>query len=122
MSAEIRTTISAGVVNGAFRDSFAPGPITYDQAAVGGGNPGEVDIGTSEEDISFGDVVPGLVCIQNLDAANYVQIGPKASGAMVPMIKLAAGTATMFYLDGSVTLRAKANTTTVKCMIKGYNV
>lgn len=121
MAAEITVSLSVGVANGSFKDRFAPGTYTVDQAAVGGGNPGEVDVGTSEEDIAFGDVTPGLVCLQNLDGTNYVEYGPKSAGSMILFGRLKPGQSHVLYLAPAVTIRAKANTATCKVLIKGYN-
>lgn len=82
-------------------------------------------VGTSEEDYSFGDVgTPGLLWLRNLDAANYVQWGPKDAGVMVltgrllPTALVAKpAPPTILYLDsGSVTLRWKAHT--AACLVE----
>lgn len=50
-----------------------------------------VSIGTSEEDLSFGDIsTVGLFWIMNLDETNYVEFGPKSGGSMVAIGKLPA--------------------------------
>jgi hypothetical protein len=121
MANEIRISESVNVVNGSFRDSFAPGLVTITQASSGGGNPGTVSIGTAEEDVAFGDVTPSLVILQNLDGTNFVQYGPKSGGAMIAFGKLAAGKTARFVMDAAVTLRMKADTATCKVLIKGYN-
>jgi hypothetical protein len=120
MADEISVTETIRISKSSFKDSISPGQITFDMAGSGGGNPGLVDIGTSEEDIAFGDVTPSTVWMQNLDATNYVQIGPKSGGAMIACIKLLAGETSRIQLESGVTLRAKANTAACKVMIKGY--
>lgn len=82
-------------------------------------------VGTSEEDYSFGDVgTPGLLWLRNLDPTNYVQWGPKDTGAMILFGRLlpTANVAkpvppTIVYLDsGSITLRWKAHT--AACLVE----
>lgn len=122
MSKEIRINESIRISNG-FIDNISPGQVTYDQASPGGGNPATVNIGTSEEDVAFGDVTPGFLWMQNLDTTNYVQYGPKnASNAMQPFGLLHAGKTARIYLDTGVTLRMKAHTGACNVLIKGYNV
>ena len=47
-----------------------------------------LDIGTSEENVSFGDLTPGLVILVNLDDANYVQYGMSDAGTMKTLGRL----------------------------------
>lgn len=121
MSGTIITQLAFSLVNGTFRDDANIQPITVTQTTVGGGNPGTVTIGTSEEDISFGDVVPGYVILENLDPTNYVEIGPKSGGAMILYQKISAGCFAIIELGASVTMRAKANTAAVSLRVRGYN-
>jgi hypothetical protein len=85
-----------------------------------GGTPGGIIIGTSEEDIVFADMVPGVVAIQNHDLNNYVRFGPNSGGNMVPLIRIPPGKTVRLYLDEAVTLRAVANSAPVSVTIKGY--
>lgn len=122
MSKEIRINESIRIVNGSFVDSISPGQVTEDQATTGGGNPGTVSVGTSEQDISFGSITPGLVWMQNLDATNYVQFGPKnGSNNMQLLGRIHPGKTVRFYMDSGVTLRMVANTGACLVEIKGYN-
>jgi hypothetical protein len=121
MANEIRITENVQIVNGSFRDTFAPGTIQVTQAASGGGNPGTVSIGTSEEDVAFGDVTPSLLIMQNLDGTNFVKYGPKSAGSMIEFGRLAAGKTTRLFLAPGVTLRMIADTGACKVLIKGYN-
>lgn len=122
MTGTVIMSLNCSVENDAFRDDPNITPISFDQTLVGGGNPGMVDIGTSEEDISFGDITPGFVIIQNMDATNYVQIGPKSGGAMIAYQKIRPGRFALIELDAGVTMRAKANTATVRLRIRGYAI
>jgi hypothetical protein len=121
MSAEIKATLNLNVTNGNFSDRFQGGTISIDQASVGGGNPGTVTIGTSEEDISFGDVAPGIVAVKNLDETNYVEWGPKSGSSMVLVGPIMPGEVAFFRADPTTILRMKAHTAPVNVLIKGYN-
>lgn len=124
MSGTISAQLIFSVVNGNFNDAFsvpASAPVQLTQTTEGGGNPGYVNIGTSEEDIAFGDVTPRVVIIENLDSTNYVQYGPKSGGSMVPLGRISPGSFKFVELDSGVTLRMKANTAAVNVRIRGYN-
>lgn len=123
MANEIRVSAQFAITKGNFKDSFPLGPFQEDQAGTGGGSPGLVSVGTSEEDISFGDITPGYVIIENTDATNFVQYGPKnASNVMQAFAKILPGMFHILYLDGSVTMRAVANTAAVELRIRGYDL
>lgn len=76
------------------------------------------NVGTSEEDMSFGDVgTPGFLFLRNMDLTNYVTWGKKISGAMeavgILQPNLSASIAvvpTILYLASTVTIRAIAHT------------
>jgi hypothetical protein len=110
-----------GVTNGSLVIPDVGTTVKVTQTTGRGGIPGTVDIGTGEEDISFGDTVPGYIYVRNLDGTNYVQLGPKDSGAMIPFLKLKAGEQALFRLDGSVTIRGKATGGTVKVLFMAVN-
>lgn len=77
MADEIKLTVQADVVNGSFKDRFQPGQVAITQAAVGAHRP-VVSVGTSEEDLSLGDVGTAGICVlRSLDATNYVTYGPR---------------------------------------------
>ena len=120
MAGTITTSLSVSIVNGNFVEDFSLGPAVIAQSAVGGGNPGTVSVTTSEGDITISLSTPGMIVIENLDSTNYVQYGPKSGGAMIPFAKIKPLQWHKFALDGSVTLRAKANTATVKLRIRAY--
>jgi hypothetical protein len=106
--------------------NFVSGTLTSDQASLGGGNPGLVSIGTSQEDIAFGDVTPGMVVMQNMDTTNYVQYGPKnGSSVMQGMGVLKphgeVGSIAYLFLDAGVVIRAVANTAACKVNITSLN-
>jgi len=121
MSGTINSTLTFAVVNGTYTDNPTIQAENLVQTTEGGGNPGYVNVGTSEEDISFGDVTPGMVIIENLDATNYVTYGPKSGGSMILFGKIPAGGVHKMQLGAAVTLRMKADTAAVNLRIRGYN-
>lgn len=117
MANEIQTTLNVAVVNGNFRQTFAPGTIQITQTAQGAHSP-VVSVGTSEEDLSVGDVgTLGVLCLRNLDSANYVQWGPKSAGSMVAVGRLKAGEVAYIRLEPGITLRWVANTAACKVQV-----
>lgn len=124
MSGIISSQLIFSAVNGAFVDSFsvpASAPESLTQTTEGGGNPGYVNVGTSEEDIAFVDVTPRVVIIENLDATNFVEFGPKSGGSMIAFGRIEPGSYAKFSLKSGVTLRMKADTAAVNVRIRGYN-
>ena len=122
MADEIKVTETIRVTKTStnYKDSIAPGQISFDMAGNGGGNPGVVNIGTSEENVSFGDLTPNMVWMQNLDPTNYVQWGMSDAGTMKAVGRLNPGETARFVLDSGVTLRMKAHTAACDVLIKGY--
>lgn len=122
MADEITINASMRLTNGNFKNVWTPGTLTVDQATARGGNPGCVNIGTSEEAISFGDLTtPAWIFIQNLDATNYVTWGPTSGGAMVAVGKLLPGEFALYRMAASVTLRMQANTAACNVEIRCYD-
>jgi hypothetical protein len=84
------------------------------------------NVGTSEEDMSFGDVAtPGFLLLRNTDLTNYVTWGKKVAGAMeaVGILKPNVSTTvlalpTVLYLASTVTIRAQANT--AACLVEAW--
>lgn len=59
------------------------------QTNSGGGNPGIINLTTSEEDCAFGEMTsPREVLIRNLSSTETVILGPKSSGAMVAFLQI----------------------------------
>ena len=76
MADEITVNQSLRVSNGNFSFRREVGFSTFDQTTAGGGNPGTVNIGTSEESVTFGDITtPGWAIMTNLDTTNFVKWG-----------------------------------------------
>lgn len=122
MSKELKLTLSARLQNGTLKSAFTPGTVSVDQSAAGEFTLVS-SVGTSEQDLTVpADIATlGYAFLQNLDATNYVEYGPKSSGAMVPFGKLKAGEVACVRLDPGITLRWKADTAPVKVQITIYN-
>ena len=119
MANEITITTQLALSNGTVR--VAPGSISaqFDQSTARGGNPGFVNIGTSEETVSFGDVTAGWVQMINHDDTNYVEVG---SATTEYMVRLPANKGmALFYLNTGKTLYVKANTAACDVEIIGLN-
>lgn len=111
MADEIRTSFGLVAEKGNNKFSRFVQNTLSDWTNARGANPGTVSIGTSEEDVSFGDLAtPGWMVMTNLDATNYVDWGPNSGGSMVLCGRLYPGQSAQFFLHPSVTLRMKANT------------
>jgi hypothetical protein len=110
MANEITVTAGINVVNGNFSHIEQVVAFSFDQATVGGGNPGTITLGFgAEEDIALGDITTlGWCKIKNLDATNFIRIGPKST-VMIPFAKLLPGEFATFPLDPAVTLRGIAD-------------
>lgn len=79
-----------------------------------------VTVGTSEQDLSlptssaFTAALQGYFCAINLDATNYVKLGPKSGGAMVEMARLYPMMPQQLFIAPSVVLRWVADTAACK--------
>ena len=120
MANEFTISVGLTLVNGSLRAQFPQLSRQYTQTTSGMSDQ-VLSIGTSEEDVSFGDVAtPGFVVLHNLDSTNYVEYGQSDGGTMKKTGKLAAGDVHLIRLAGSVTLRMQANTATCKVRVMGF--
>lgn len=118
MANEITVGAFIQVQNGSLRDQFAPGNKSINQTAVGGPTPGYVTIGTTEEEVAFGELSSkGWVMMQNLDPTNYVQWG-FSTGVYGGRMR-AGEPAGPFRMDAT-SIFLRANTAACKVLIKGY--
>lgn len=122
MSQEITVSAALRVRNGNLVADIHPGALQIDQAAARGPAPGSVNVGTSEEVISFAELATlGWCMIHNLDATNFVDFGPESGGAMVAAIRVEAGEIALFRLVPGTTYRAKADTAACNVVFSGFN-
>lgn len=105
MANEISVTTGLKVANGDLKVTVSTETKKFTQTTARGGGPGTVDIGTSEETISFGDIAPGFVQMKNLDATNYVDWG-LTTGQLGLRLPAGGGTAQVYVGSGSLILQA----------------
>jgi hypothetical protein len=118
MANEITITAGIQVINGSLRDALTPGNKSVNQTALGGPTPGYVTIGTTEEEVAFGELsTKGWVMLQNLDATNYVQWG-FSTGVYGGRMR-AGESAGPFRMDAT-SIFLRANVAACKVLIKGY--
>lgn len=118
MANEITVTANLSCTNGGFSFASKENALRINQTTQGGGGPGVVTVTTSDAAVSLGTfTTKGYCFIKNLDGTNYVEFGPESGGAIVKVIKLKPGEYAMFRLVSTATLRAQANTASVKCYI-----
>jgi hypothetical protein len=93
---------------------------TFDQTNPGGGNPGLVVVGTSEEQIDFGELTsPGWFTMINLDTTNYVEWGFSTGvygGRMEP-----GEPAGPFRLNPAASVYVKANTASCRILAQAWD-
>lgn len=120
MASEIKLTISGTIAKGSFKDSITGETFNITQTGNGSHSP-VVSVGTSEEDLTVGDVTTlGWLYLKNLDAANFIQWGPKSAGSMVAVGRLKAGEFVLLRLEPGITIRWIANTAAVNVQVKLY--
>jgi hypothetical protein len=104
---------------------FSSGRLLVAQTSDGGGNPGIIDVTTSEFTLAFGSIAPGAIMLINLDATNYVEWGV-ATGVYPFRLHPNTGAATSkhaphFVQRQSGTIYLRANTATCKVLVLGYD-
>jgi len=77
----------------------------------------------AEEDLPIAaDIATlGWCSIHNLDPTNFVRIGPKSGGVMVPYHRLKPGDRHVLRLEPGITIRWKADTADCKVRIRVFN-
>lgn len=76
---------------------------------------------TSDTALTIGDITTlGYAFFKNLDTTNYIKIGPTSGGAIIPMLRLKAGQSGILPLEPGITVRAQANTATVRLQVKVF--
>ena len=103
------------------KDSFSPGSIKFNQATQLKFEEA-ITCTTSDTAITFtGVTTQGWCMLLNLDATNYVTVGPNNAGAIASFIRLVPGGMACFQLDPSAGFRIQANTASCKDQIKVWN-
>jgi len=79
-------------------------------------------IGTSAEALTTGDIASlGIAMLENLDAANFVDVGPDDSGTMKDFLRIKAGERFPVRLKPGITVKAKADTAPVRLLVTLYD-
>jgi hypothetical protein len=120
VSNEIRATFGLTYANGGMADTIASATTNIDQTTLAFYS-STVFGGTSEEDLSVGDITAANGCwvyIKNLDSTNFVKFGPKSAGAMVEFGRVRAGKFAFFFLAEAAVLRWVADTAQCKVLVK----
>jgi hypothetical protein len=111
-------------IDGLSLPPFSSGRLQVFQTAEGGGNPGIIDVTTSEVTVSFGSVTPGLILVYNLDDTNFVEMG-FATGVyplqLPPRLASNSKAAPAAFTRQSGSLFLKADTATCKVLVLGYD-
>ena len=111
-------------IDGLSLPPFSSGRLQVFQTNEGGGNPGIIDVTTSEVTVSFGSVTPGLIVLYNLDDTNFVEMG-FATGVyplqLPPRLATNSKAAPAAFTRQSGSLFLKADTATCKVLVLGYD-
>jgi hypothetical protein len=119
MANEISVTIGASVTNGFLRQTSATQTRQFNQTTARAGSVCQ-DVGTSEETVAFGDVVPGYIVATNLDTTNFVSLRFASGGGNAIRLPANGGQA-CFHLGTGITLYAIADTAACKVKFDLYN-
>lgn len=120
MAGELKISKVIRLQKGAMKTEFVPAPLSLTQAGALVYDT-VLSIGTSEETAgpTFGDIgTEGWVCIYNLDATNYVQVG--FATTVYGMRLYGAGAPADFFIEPGATLYLKANTAACNVRIIVY--
>jgi hypothetical protein len=119
MANEISVTVGASVTNGYLRQTTQTQTRQFTQTTARAGSVCQ-DVGTSEETVAFGDVVPGYVVATNLDTTNFVSLRFASGGGNAIRLPANGGQA-CFHLGTGITLYAIADTAACKVKFDSYN-
>jgi len=124
MANELQLNIQLTAENGSFKNTFYPGSVGITQASIGAHCP-IVIVSTAETVLTTGSIASteyGLVVGRNLDAANYVTVGPAtaSTGPMRSFIRIKATEPFAFRLHPSTIWKWKANAASVKVQLQLY--
>lgn len=111
-----------GIIN---YPKYASTQVSITQSGEGGGGPGVVNVGTTEDTVSLGDITPGRIVLQNLDDTNYVEYGPATGSYLCRLLPGASagvgGPPDTINLTTGATIYIKANTAACDVLIIAYD-
>ena len=118
MANEITVTTELRLANGNLILNGEQSSKTFDQVTARGGS-FTVDVGTSEETITLGDLAPGWMRLTNLDGTNFVEVG-FSTGVYGIRLSKSKGVA-LFERKAATTIYIKADTATCKVQVEAIN-
>lgn len=122
MATTLTAQLNVQVVFNNFKDSVSPGSMTITLSGQGAVS-GIQAIGTSSEDLDYGDLSAaniGWCFLQNLDATNFVTYGLNDSATIKEIGRLNATEWCFFRLKPSAQLMLKADTAACNVAFKVY--
>lgn len=109
MAGTITVAFDVRVENGGLSDRYQIQRLQIDQVEARKSDR-VLEIGTSEETISFTDITTeGVLVIHNLDDTNFVTVGPDDSG-QIDFLKIKPGEAWPMRIAPGTTIKATADT------------
>lgn len=122
MANEITVSGSLTVLKGNLTAQHGVSGVVTLNAASPAKAAGIAAIGTTEEQVSIGDVTTaGWSVFKNLDATNYIELGVVVSATFYPLLKLKAGESAGPLRMGTNTFYARANTAACKLQYDVYD-
>lgn len=112
MANEINVSLTLRVANGNAVESFAANGLQFDQTIQGSAG-GIIEVGTSTETISLGDVITnGYAAFRNLSTATsgtaYIALGAYVGTNLHEFVHLRRGQPGVVPLAGALTVGAKS--------------
>jgi len=113
--------LTVGITDGsAFSDNISEAVSEMALTNGQGGNPGIIDLTTTEQDISFAPLTGNIIVVITNLGANKAQYGPKVAGVMEQLGEVAVGDFEKITLKSGKTLRMRSDTSTARVRIRGY--
>lgn len=117
MANEISLIRSVSITSGNYRDNVSSQTKTYDLGAIEQFE-NVIPLTTAEVDLVFTNVTTPKFCIlENLDATNIIQWGPK-SGTMVEVGRISTLGEAIFEIGSAVTLRVRTVAATANLRVR----
>lgn len=119
MASEIRITAQLQATKDSLTVPKYGSTKLVDMAVAKGGPPGlinAVTTGTGTQITTTGVTTPGYTWVKNIDATNYVEVGPVVAGTFHPMAKLKPAEEMVFRFATGAAIWIKANTAACDCL------
>ncbi len=114
MANEISIQATLTLLKGFHSVKHMPATFQVTQTGVGAAQGTQI-VPTSDTVVSLTGISnAGWAHFTNVDATNYIEIGPTVAGAIAPFLRLYPGQSAVLRLTPAVVVRAQANTGSVK--------